>query len=198
MKFIRVSLVAQTVKNRPAMWETWVWSLGWEDPLEEGWQPTLVFLPGGSPWTEEPDGLRSMGSQRVWQTERLSTAQHIYIYVSFLSLKKMFTEPWIYHSEQSRSYNYYILSKSAILRNGQMLLCARWQHHQLQVRRLTKLPRGDSLKLRPSEGMRECLRGKRWVSSKQREAWVRGITIQEPKAVHPARQRVQRGGHSAR
>ena len=108
----------------------------------------------------------------------------------------MFTEPWIYHSEQSRSYNYYILSKSAILRNGQMLLCARWQHHQLQVRRLTKLPRGDSLKLRPSEGMRECLRGKRWVSSKQREAWVRGITIQEPKAVHPARQRVQRGGHS--
>ena len=36
-----------------------------------------------------------------------------------------------------------------------------------------------------SEGVRECLRGKRWVSSKQREAWVRGITIQEPKAVHP-------------
>ena len=66
-----------------------------------------------------------------------------------------------------------------------MLLCARWESHQLQVRRLTKLLRGDSLKLRPSEGARGCLRGKRWVSSKQRGAWVRGITIQEPKAVHP-------------
>ena len=34
--FIRASLVAQNVKNRPAVWETWVGSLGWEDPLEEG------------------------------------------------------------------------------------------------------------------------------------------------------------------
>ena len=36
--------------------------LGWEDPLE-AWQPTLVFLPGKIPWTEEPGGLQSMGSQ---------------------------------------------------------------------------------------------------------------------------------------
>ena len=42
----RASLVAQTVKNPPAMWETWVQSLGWEDPLEKEWQPTPVFLPG--------------------------------------------------------------------------------------------------------------------------------------------------------
>ena len=36
------------------MWETWVRSLGWEDPLEErAWQPTPVFLPGESAWTEE-------------------------------------------------------------------------------------------------------------------------------------------------
>ena len=42
------------------MRETWVQSLGWEDPLEEGMgggQPTQVFLPGESPWTEEPGGL---------------------------------------------------------------------------------------------------------------------------------------------
>ena len=39
--------------------------LGGEDPLEKGMQPTLVFLPGESPWTEEPGGLRSIGSQRV-------------------------------------------------------------------------------------------------------------------------------------
>ena len=35
------------------------------DPLEEAWQSTPVFLPGESPWTEEPGGLQSMGSQRV-------------------------------------------------------------------------------------------------------------------------------------
>ena len=61
------SLVAQTVKNPPAVRETWVQFLGWEDPLEEGraWPPTPVFLPGESPWTEEPGGLPSTGSQRV-------------------------------------------------------------------------------------------------------------------------------------
>ena len=40
------SLVAQLVKNLPAMWETWVRSLGWEDPLEKGRLPTPVFWPG--------------------------------------------------------------------------------------------------------------------------------------------------------
>ena len=52
-------------KNLPAMWETWVQSLGWEDPLRRAWQPTPVFLPGESPWTEELGGLQSMGSQEV-------------------------------------------------------------------------------------------------------------------------------------
>ena len=47
------SLVAQIVKNPPAMQETWVQSLGWEDPLEEGMARHSVFLPGESPWTEE-------------------------------------------------------------------------------------------------------------------------------------------------
>ena len=50
-------LVAQRVKNLPAMRETWVRSLGWEDPLEEGMGPTPVFLPGESLWTEEPGRL---------------------------------------------------------------------------------------------------------------------------------------------
>ena len=50
------SLVAQTVKNPPAMQEIWVRSLGWGDPLEEAWPPTPGFLPGESPWTEEPGG----------------------------------------------------------------------------------------------------------------------------------------------
>ena len=57
------SLVAQTVKNLPAMWETWVQSLGWEDPLEEGMATHSSILAWRIPWTEEPGGLQSMGSQ---------------------------------------------------------------------------------------------------------------------------------------
>ena len=57
--------VAQMVKNLPAMWESLVPSLGWEDPLSRAWQPTQVFLPGVSPWTEEPGRLKSIKSQRV-------------------------------------------------------------------------------------------------------------------------------------
>ena len=53
------------VKNLPPVQETQVRSLGWEDPLEEVMAITIVFLLGESPWTEEPDGLQSMGSQRV-------------------------------------------------------------------------------------------------------------------------------------
>ena len=47
------------------MWETWVWSLGWEDPLEEGIATHSSILAWRIPWTEEPGGLQSMGSQRV-------------------------------------------------------------------------------------------------------------------------------------
>ena len=62
---VRAFLVAQLVKNPPAMWETWVPSLAWEDPLEEGMATTPVFLPGESLWTEEPGRLQSVGSQGV-------------------------------------------------------------------------------------------------------------------------------------
>ena len=59
------SLVAQSVKNLPAMRETWVQSLGWEDPLEKGMATHSRILPWRIPWTEEPGGLASTGSQRV-------------------------------------------------------------------------------------------------------------------------------------
>ena len=52
----RASLVAQTVKNPLAKQETWVQSLGWEDPLKKGVATTPVFWPG-VPWTEKPSGL---------------------------------------------------------------------------------------------------------------------------------------------
>ena len=52
-------------KNLPAMQETWVQSLGWEDPLEKGTAAHSSILAWRIPWTEEPGGLQSMGSQRV-------------------------------------------------------------------------------------------------------------------------------------
>ena len=55
------SLVAQMVKNLPAMLETWVGSLGWEDPLEKGMATHFSILAQRIPWTEEPVGLQSMG-----------------------------------------------------------------------------------------------------------------------------------------
>ena len=57
------SLVAQLVKNLPAAWETWVRSLGWEDPLEKGMATHPSILVWEITWTEEPGGLQSMGLQ---------------------------------------------------------------------------------------------------------------------------------------
>ena len=59
------SLVAQTVKHLPIMQETWVQSLGREDLLEKEMATYSSILAWKTPWTEEPGGLQSMGSQRV-------------------------------------------------------------------------------------------------------------------------------------
>ena len=60
---IRASLVAQTIKNLPAMQETRIWSLVQEDPLEKEWQPTPVFLPG------ESHGQRSLVGYSPWSSK---------------------------------------------------------------------------------------------------------------------------------
>ena len=57
--------MAQLVKNPPAMQETWVRSLGWEDPLEKEMATHSSILSWKVSWTEEPGGLQSMGLQRV-------------------------------------------------------------------------------------------------------------------------------------
>ena len=56
--------MAQTVKNLPAMWKTWVQSLGREDPLEKGMTVRSTILAWRIPWTEEPGRLQSMGSRK--------------------------------------------------------------------------------------------------------------------------------------
>ena len=66
------SLVVEAVKNPPAMQKTWVRSLGWKDPLEKGTATHSNILAWRIPWTEEPGGLQSMGSQRVGHNRALS------------------------------------------------------------------------------------------------------------------------------
>ena len=58
---IRASLLAQLVKNLPAIWETWVQSLGCEDPLEKETATHSSTLAWKIPWTEEPSRLQSKG-----------------------------------------------------------------------------------------------------------------------------------------
>ena len=55
------------IKRLPIMWETWVQSLGWEDPLEKEMETHSSTFAWKIPWSEEPGRLQSMGSQRVGQ-----------------------------------------------------------------------------------------------------------------------------------
>ena len=75
---LRDSLLAQSVKNLPAVQETWVQFLGGEDPLEKEMATHSSILAWRIPWTEEPGGLQSIGSQEWDTTERLSLLLLLY------------------------------------------------------------------------------------------------------------------------
>ena len=70
---------SSAVKNSPAMWETWIWSLGQEGPPEKGMATHSSIFAWGIPWTEEPGGLQSLGLPKS-QT-LLSNWEHLYMYV---------------------------------------------------------------------------------------------------------------------
>ena len=71
-----INLVVQTTKNLPAMQQTWVRSLGWEDPLEKGMVTPSSILAWTIPWTEEPGRLQFTGSQRVGHDRATNTHTH--------------------------------------------------------------------------------------------------------------------------
>ena len=77
LQYSWASLVAQLAKNLPAMWETWVQSLGWEDPLEKGKATHASFLAWRIPWTDSPRGRKVSDT-----TERLSLTHSQYVYVN--------------------------------------------------------------------------------------------------------------------
>ena len=109
-------LVAQMVKNPSAMQETQVWSLGQEDPLEKGMAIHSSILAWRVPWTEEPGGLQSMGSQRVghdWANntdkvcsdscpvESVMPSQHLILSHSLLFLPSIFPSITVFSSESA-------------------------------------------------------------------------------------------------
>ena len=74
------ALVVQTVKNPPAMQETWVQSLGWEDPLEKAMAAHSSILAWRSPWTEEPGaGYSPRDRKESDTTEQLAISHHAVI-----------------------------------------------------------------------------------------------------------------------
>ena len=98
LTLLKASLLVQMVKNLPAMQETWVQPLGWEDPLEKGKATHSSILAWKIPWTEGPGGIQSMGSQRVrhyWATKQ----QHIshQSWASLQTLEWSSKHSWVGH-----------------------------------------------------------------------------------------------------
>ena len=78
---LMASLVAQRVKRLPAMQETWIRSLGWEDPQRRKWQPTpVVLLPG------ESHGWRSLVGYSPWGRKESDTTERLHFHFAFFAL----------------------------------------------------------------------------------------------------------------
>ena len=75
--------MAQTVKNPPAMWETWIQSLGGEDPQEEGMATHSSILARRIPWTEEPGSYNPWGCKESDTVTKHSTHHHLKINITF-------------------------------------------------------------------------------------------------------------------
>ena len=83
-----VFLVAQTIKNQPSILETRVRSLGQEDPLEKGIATHSSILSWRTPWTEEPGGLQSMGSDTIYSPRvRQDRATNTFTFTKYLMWK---------------------------------------------------------------------------------------------------------------
>ena len=109
--------MAQAVQNLPAMQESWVHSLGWEDSLEKAMATHSSFLAWRIPWTGEPGGLHCTGSQRVGHGWTTSTHTHKVWYYSLLLRTQMTSSMMVPESKtlnhgrerlRGESFNYLI------------------------------------------------------------------------------------------
>ena len=130
---LRASLIAQSVKNLPEMHETWVRSLGQEDPPEKEMATHSSILAWRIPWREKPGRTPSMGSQELDMTEQITffnkyTYTNIYIYLH----KPLHTNTRIYiHPYNIHSYVcMYVFLKSSIFL--ELCLCFKYLASLLQ------------------------------------------------------------------
>ena len=117
-------LVAQMVKNLPEIWQVWVPSLGWEDPLEKSMTTHSNILAWRIPMDGAPGALQSMGSQRV-TTEWLSTSQHSMCpHIHRLQRPGGRSSRWWQESQLCRSFRKIYIYKGVCIRG--CCLCSFW------------------------------------------------------------------------
>ena len=119
------------VKNPPAMWETWVRSLGWEDSLQKGMATHSSIFAWRIPWTEEPGRLQFMGSQRV---------RHDWVTFTFIKEHlKLQTLGWIYiykGNEFNLWWKKRVISSTDVIHPFSHHLLLRPKHSQFHLRHL--------------------------------------------------------------
>ena len=117
--------MAQMVKNLPAMQETWVWSLGWEDPRKKEMVTHFSIPAWRIPWTENPGGLQSTGLQKVWHGWANVTQ---FSSVQSLSHVRLFSNPWTAARQASLSIInsqslLKLMSIESVMPSNHLLLC---------------------------------------------------------------------------
>ena len=108
----QASLVAQTIKNLPALQETWVWFLGWKEPLEREWLPTPVFLTG------EFHGQRGLVGCSLWGLKESDTTEQLTLSLHFIVTQhyfQFFSMPFL------SNLHFYVLDISLVI--GLQLHC---------------------------------------------------------------------------
>ena len=109
------SLVAKMVKNPPAMQETWLQSLGWEDPVEKGTATTPVFWPGEFHGQRIPAGYSPRGHKESDMTEQLS---HICFFLYVVQLSLLIFYWWFMHQCSGKriicGFLFFVLSLSGL------------------------------------------------------------------------------------
>ena len=131
--------MAQTVKNLPAMWENRVWSLGQEDSLEKGMATHSSILGWRILWTEEPDGLQSMRSQRVGNNSATNTFSRGTVDQIFIDHPRSTCSWQLSHFQEASSISYWTtLNVEVFLVSAGDLLftismswscsCSPWEH----------------------------------------------------------------------
>ena len=122
------SLVAEMVKNPPAMQETQVWFLGWEDPLEKGMVTHSNILAWRTPWAEEPGGLQSIRRQRVRHNWGTNTHKLFISWIQSLSCVWLFATLWTAAHQASLSITnsqslLKLMSIESVMPSNQLICC---------------------------------------------------------------------------